>query len=286
LDDRELLQRVMEVVGKDCCLDDCAVIPAGDRYLVASTDMLHRKTDFPERMTEWQIGWTSVAVTLSDIAAMGARPCFVLLAIGLDDTSSIIPLLKGAKECCDTYGAELAGGDLDHHDELTMVSSGVGEVSRAHLVRRRGAVPGDLVCVTGIPGRAQAALEGYSEFDRFLLEPRPRVREGRILGESGATSMMDLSDGLALSLYDLSLAGDSGFALESGKIPAIPGIPRDKSLELALFGGGDYELLFTGGCDLFPVKGVEATPIGHVTSDNEITLDGSVLPRRGYQHHW
>ena len=89
MDDRELLRSVMEVVGKECCLDDCAVIPVKDRYLVASTDMLHRKTDFPDRMTGWQIGWTSVAVTLSDIAAMGARPCFVLLAIGLDENTAI-----------------------------------------------------------------------------------------------------------------------------------------------------------------------------------------------------
>jgi thiamine-monophosphate kinase len=286
LDDRELLRSVMEIVGKECCLDDCAVIPVKDRYLVASTDMLHRKTDFPDRMTEWQIGWTSVAVTLSDIAAMGARPCFVLLAIGLDENTAIIPVLEGARDCCERYGAELVGGDLDHHDELTLVSSGVGEVSRSHLVRRRGAEPGDLVCVTGIPGRAQAALEGHHEFDLFLLEPRPRVAEGRILGELGATSMMDLSDGLALSLYDLALAGNRGFALESKRIPAIPGIPRDKSLEYVLFGGGDYELLFTCRSDLAPLSGVDATPIGQVTSGPGITLDGDVLPRKGYQHHW
>ena len=276
----------MEVVGKECCLDDCAVIPVKDRYLVASTDMLHRKTDFPDRMTGWQIGWTSVAVTLSDIAAMGARPCFVLLAIGLDEDSAIVPILEGARDCCEEYGAELAGGDLDHHDELTLVSSGVGEVSRSHIVRRRGAAPGDLICVTGIPGRAQAALEGYHEFDRFLLEPRPRVAEGRILGELGATSMMDLSDGLALSLYDLSLAGNLGYDLESKRIPAIPGIPEEKSLEFALFGGGDYELLFTCRSDLIPISQVEATPIGHVTAGPGITLDGNILPRRGYQHQW
>lgn len=276
----------MEIVGKECCLDDCAVIPAGERYLVASTDMLHRKTDFPDRMTEWQIGWTAVAVTLSDIAAMGARPCFVLLAIGLDEDTRIVPILEGARDCCERYGAELAGGDLDHHDELTLVSSGVGEVSRSNLVRRRGAVPGDLVCVTGVPGRAQAALEGHHEFDRFLLEPHPRVAEGRILGAAGATSMMDLSDGLALSLYDLTLAGNVGYALDSKSIPTIPGIPWDKSLEFALFGGGDYELLFTCRSGLIPIAGVDATPIGHVTAGPGVTLDGNALPRRGYQHHW
>jgi thiamine-monophosphate kinase len=248
--------------------------------------MLHRKTDFPGRMTEWQIGWTSVAVTLSDIAAMGARPCFILIAIGLDENTGIVDILKGARDCCDRYDTELAGGDLDHHDELTLVSSGVGEVSRSHLVRRRGAVPGDLICVTGIPGRAQAALEGYREFDKFLLEPRPRVKEGPILGATGVTSMMDLSDGLALSLYDLSLASNMGYALESKNIPAIPGIPEDKGLWFTLFGGGDYELLFTCRRDLFPIEGVDATAIGHVTSDKEVTMDGICLPRRGYQHHW
>ena len=98
--------------------------------------------------------------------------------------------------------------------------------------------------------------------------------------------MMDLSDGLALSLYDLSLAGDVGFALDSRCIPSIPGIPEDKGLEFSLFGGGDYELLFTCPAGMLPVGGVDATPIGCVTTEKEVSMDDTPLPRRGYQHYW
>ncbi|MDD1718779.1 MAG: AIR synthase related protein, partial [Methanoregulaceae archaeon] len=128
MDDRALLARVIEIVGRECCLDDCAVFPLEDGYLVATTDMLHRTTDFPQGMTDWQIGWMSIAVSLSDIASMGAEPSILLLAIGLDREDRIQGILNGAKTCCTTFGAKLAGGDLDNHPELTLVSSGFGLV--------------------------------------------------------------------------------------------------------------------------------------------------------------
>ena len=71
MDDRKLLEVVMDVVGRENCLDDCAVLPCGDRFMVVTTDMLHRTTDFVPGMTDWQAGWMSAAVTLSDIASMG-----------------------------------------------------------------------------------------------------------------------------------------------------------------------------------------------------------------------
>ncbi|HOV51797.1 MAG TPA: AIR synthase related protein, partial [Methanothrix sp.] len=80
--ERELIRRISEILG-GVESDDCAVIDAGECYLVATTDMLHRQTDFPDIMTPWQIGWMAVAVNLSDIAAMGAKPAGVLIAAGL-----------------------------------------------------------------------------------------------------------------------------------------------------------------------------------------------------------
>jgi thiamine-monophosphate kinase len=74
VDDRELLKVVMGIVGKEKCLDDCAELPCGEQVMVATTDMLHRTTDFVEGMTDWQAGWMSAAVTISDIASMGAAP--------------------------------------------------------------------------------------------------------------------------------------------------------------------------------------------------------------------
>ena len=104
MDDRELLQVVMGIVGKEKCLDDCAEVPCGDQVMVATTDMLHRTTDFVEGMSDWQIGWMSAAVTLSDIASMGAAPKYLLIAVGLDRWQMLAGIMQGAQDCCTRVG--------------------------------------------------------------------------------------------------------------------------------------------------------------------------------------
>ena len=183
MDDRALLKVVMEVIGRDRCLDDAALVPLQGMCIVATTDMLHETTDFPQSMSDWQRGWMSIAVTLSDIAAMGAEPVFLLLAAGLDEGSRLEEILKGAKACADEYGGEIVGGDIDYHQELTIVTTGVGIAEHGEVVRRKGSRPGDALCITGTPGRAQAALEGFREHEDALFLPRPRVREGRVLAK-------------------------------------------------------------------------------------------------------
>ncbi|MDD1664404.1 MAG: thiamine-phosphate kinase [Methanomicrobiales archaeon] len=285
MDDRDLLESIIDLVG-DRARDDCAVLPLGENVLVATTDMLHTKTDFLEGMTDWQCGWMAIAVTLSDIASMGATPQYILLAVGLDRPERLRPLMEGAKACCDRYHAELVGGDIDSHDELTLVSTGIGTVDPAHLVRRRGSRAGDLVCVTGVLGRARAAIDGFSQYRKALFEPQPRVTEGQILGRSGATSMMDISDGLALSLYDLTLANRCGYRITSAMIPVMEDIPYEEALEFALYGGGDYELLFTIPGERLPLDGMVYYVIGHVIGEPGAFLNGTPLERRGYQHRW
>ena len=286
MDERELKQIVRDVIGVVHTLDDCAVVPCSDDLLVSTTDMLHESTDFPPGITDWQIGWMSAAVTLSDIAAMGARPGILLLAIGLDRGSRLRDILKGAKACCSQAGTVLAGGDLDSHQELTIVSSGIGFARQGKVVRRQGARPGDRICITGPLGRAQAALDGNVQYQQSLLQPSPRVREGLALAEAGVTSMMDISDGLVLSLYDLLDANTCGYSVESSLLPDLHGIPAETCREFALFGGGDYELLFTCPPDLLPVPGVESWDIGEVIDDHRVLVDGKVAPYRGYLHQW
>ncbi|MEN6395495.1 MAG: thiamine-phosphate kinase, partial [Methanoregula sp.] len=208
MDDRELLKTVMGIVGEENCRDDCAVLPCGDQLIVATTDMLHKTTDFVEGMTDWQIGWMSAAVTISDIASMGAAPKYVLIAVGLDRWEHLSGVMQGAQDACKKFGAAIIGGDIDHHDELTVVTTGLGLVDREHLVQRTGARAGDLVCITGTPGQAQGWLDGYNQFEKGLFEPQPRVEEGRRLAFGGVTAMMDDSDGIALSLYDLMSVND------------------------------------------------------------------------------
>jgi len=276
----------MGIVGKEKCLDDCAEVACGDQVMVVTTDMLHRTTDFVEGMSDWQIGWMSAAVTLSDIASMGAEPKYLLIAIGLDTWQNLAGIMQGAKNCCTTFGAEIIGGDIDRHGELTVVTTGLGLVDKHHIVRRTGAQPGDLVCITGTPGQAQAYLDGYTRFEKALFEPQPRVKEGQHLGRAGVSAMMDDSDGIALSLYDLVSVNECGFSLDSTKLPSPAGIPAHQARELALYGGGDYELIFTLPPQRHPVKGVSYSVIGTTIPEKGVLIDGRPVEKRGYQHRW
>ncbi|MDD4251679.1 MAG: thiamine-phosphate kinase [Methanoculleus horonobensis] len=286
MDERGLHRLIGTIIDPERLADDCAVIPCGDRLMVASTDMLHETTDFPAGMTDWQIGWMATAVTLSDVASMGAAPGEVLLAVGLDRPERLSGIMEGARDCCTAFGAELVGGDLDAHRELTIVSTGLGLVAPEHLVRRRGARPGDVVAVTGSLGEAQAALNGHDRHMRELLEPQPRVKEGQALGRAGVSAMMDISDGLALSLHDLLSVNDCGFSIDTARLPLPAGVPEREGRDLALYGGGDFELLFTAPPGILPVPGVTAHVIGEVIPERVVLTDGKPLERRGYLHKW
>ncbi|MDI6719170.1 MAG: thiamine-phosphate kinase [Methanomicrobiales archaeon] len=286
MDDRTLLASIRDVVGIEHTEDDCAVLPCGDVCMVATADMVHETTDFPAGMTDWQRGWMAAAVTISDIASMGASPCYLLAAVGLDRSERLRPIMQGVRDCCERFGAAIVGGDIDFHAELTIVTAGLGIVEPRHLVRRRGSRVGDLICISGVPGRAEAALLGYTRHERALFEPQPRVAEGRAIARAGATSMMDISDGLALSLYDLMEVNGCGYRIDLERLPLPEGVPRDLATELALYGGGDYHLLFTIPPERMPVAGIEQYCIGTVAAEPGVSAGGRTLEKRGYQHRW
>lgn len=286
MDDRDLLGVICPVLGDEACSDDCAVLPHISGIPVVSTDMLHETTDFPAGMTDWQIGWMSVAVTISDIAAMGAVPRFLTLAIGLDREERLSGIIQGAQACCAGFDTAYVGGDLDSHHELTLVSTGIGEVMDGMPVRRSGARSGDIIGVTGVQGRAMAGLKGDPGFWKDLCEPQPRVQEGILLRRAGATSMMDISDGLAISLHDLMKASGTGCRITSDQIPMIPGYSAEKGLRYALYGGGDFELIFTLPKEKMNGLPGSAAIIGVVTRDRKVLLDEEPLPAKGYAHQW
>jgi thiamine-monophosphate kinase len=118
------------------------------------------------------------------------------------------------------------------------------------------------------------------------MEPRPKVREGEILGMMGATSMMDISDGLALSLYDLFEANSCGYSINSEKLPPLAGVPNEEVTPLALYGGGDFELLFTIPGNRVAPDGFHYSVIGTVIQDHCVLLDGTMMERKGYEHRW
>ncbi len=302
LGERELIKRVSEILG-GIENDDCAVIDAGDRYLVATTDMLHRVTDFPDIMNPWQMGWMSVAVNLSDIAAMGAKPSGVLIAAGLPpeaDLYFIDELFSGFADCAGYYGTNVIGGDTDSHQELTITGCALGFVEKDLILRRKGARTGDLLCTTGVLGGAGAGLLAWKQGDlqngfiTKLLEPEPRMKEGRALAKSRAvTAMMDNSDGLALSISDLSEVSRVGFVVYEDRLPIIPGLEEmvghNEAVDIVMSAGGDFELVFTVRPDSLKAakQACELTVIGAVV-DEGIWMESQGKRRRiepkGYEH--
>jgi len=310
LGERAIVERITQLLGNPVIGDDCGLVRIGDEILVATSDMLHQKTDFPPQMSGYQIGWMSAAVNLSDLAAMGAKPVGMLFAIGLPrdiETRFLDEIIRGIKACTDQTSTMVIGGDVDAHDELTIVGTALGCVNRENIMYRSGAKQNDLVCVTGRLGGAGAALfamkQGIkcpADLSRKLFEPTPRIREGNILAESKVVnSAMDISDGLSVSLYELSRANKNiGFKIYAEKIPTHPKINQilnpAEALKTALYEGGDFELLFTVPREKIKIlhEQINLTIIGKVIKKNilieETTIEGKnhvkPLNERGYEH--
>jgi len=288
--------------------DDAAAVEIGDRYLVVSTDMLWEDTHFHPSMSWRQKGWMAAAVNLSDIAAMGAQPLGLLMAMGLPadlDEKDVAEMVQGAADCCDQYGTDYLGGDTKECSELVLTGTSLGLVPREGLLSRKGAKPGDHLLMTGTAGLAAAglkALENKIEAPKAvkaLFEPLPRIKEGALLSSSGVvTSCMDISDGLSSSLVELGGASGVAFEVDPKMIPIDPEVIKmAKSYqvdadELALHGGGDYQLLFTVRPDgLSIVKsllGSDVTVIGRCLEGKVNTLkrgrSNVTLEPRGYEH--
>ncbi len=261
-------QIVMAGAGED----DCAVIDierakGGFKYLVVTTDTLQQSTHFPPGITPFQMGWSVVAVNLSDIAAMGAHPFAITIAMGFPaqiETSFVDELVAGIQECASFYNTVVVGGDLTRSNEIILTGTCFGFTDNP--VRRTGAKVGDLLCVTGSLGNAALALKVIAgeikvpkhveeEAKKALFQPQPRVKEGIAIANSGVTtSMMDISDGLALSIGEITQRNNVGAELDEDNVPVLSEkIRREEELdlsqrerrELAFYYGGDYELLFT-----------------------------------------
>lgn len=257
------------------------------------------------------VGWKCLARAVSDIAAMGAIPRCFLLSLALPRELAgqwLDDFLGGLRRAARRFECPLAGGDTTQQREVLINVTVVGEVRRGREVRRSGALPGDIVYVSGRLGEAELGLRLLRERRRGLntrephlrkhLYPDPRVKLGRWLSERRlASAMMDLSDGLSSDLRRLCKAGGVGAVIKSDLLPAIrvTKLERDRgldALQLALHGGDDYELLFTvpkNKAERLPrlVGGVPITRIGEVTQAREVSVTDSdgrsrVLEPRGW----
>lgn len=298
--------------------DDAALINFGDNYLVATSDILFKSAHFPDEMTYKQMGKKVVTVNVSDLAAMGAKPIGIIIALGLpknmlvDDFDNLI---DGILEGCNQYEMMLIGGDTNGSSELTVSGTCLGIVAKDNVMMKDGASPHDIVAVTGSLGLAAAGFEilfnprielmDFSENDKKLalkhaLDPGAKSKEGALIAKSGfVTSCTDITDGLASEIGEIvnANADNIGITIYEENIPINNVISRiakktgKSPIEFALYYGEDFELLLTIKKDAFEQISSEVLlyKIGEVTSSGKMLLvksNGKVekLEPRGYEH--
>ena len=314
--------------------DDAAVYRVGgagsdgpSRVHVVTTDALVEGVHFDRTYVPLRaLGWKAVAVNVSDVVAMNARPRFATVALGLPNNLSVEgaeALYTGVAQACERYGLAVVGGDTTAAARLTVTVTVIGEAREDEVVRRSGARPGDLLCVTGDLGSAAAGLQvliagkddvpggdGAAEVRPDLTEfayvverqlmPQARLDRVETWATAGVrpTSLIDVSDGLASETHHLSQAGTVGAVIDGGLLPvhvqtALAAQRYDARAEAyVLYGGEDYELLFTlAEADAPRLAADTYAVVGQVVSPDEgVTLrlpDGNRVPlqAQGYRHY-
>jgi thiamine-monophosphate kinase len=261
--------------------DDGAVLqPTPGTQQIQVTDTLVEGVHFPANVGARDIGYRSVAVNLSDIAAMGARPRWMTLALTLWDKDEewVEVFAAGLYEAAAEHGVALVGGDTTRGDSVVVTVHVSGEVEEGTAILRSGAQPGDTIYVTGTVGDAAAGLEllregvADDELVRRFLRPTARIAQGLRLSKR-AHAAIDISDGLVADLKKLLDASGVGAEVDIGKVPLSAALlarfDADSATRFALTGGDDYELCFTAAADA--VAGIEGiTAIGRVTQNREL----------------
>ncbi|MBS1856659.1 MAG: thiamine-phosphate kinase [Acidobacteria bacterium] len=271
--------------------DDCAIVrPRGAREdLLFTTDLLIEGTHFlRDTHRAGDAGWKALARGLSDIAAMGGEPRFCLVSLALAEWTGarwVERFYDGLLELAGIAGAPLIGGDVGGGDRMACDIVVGGAVPRGSALRRDGARAGDGIYVSGRLGVSALGLASRRGAAwRRHKRPEPRLALGRFLRRRlCATAAMDLSDGLSLDLYRLCAA--SGLRAEIDAPPVYPGA----TLEQALHGGEDYELLFTvreGIRVPERFQGIPLTRIGRMRrgEPGRVDLSGAPLHRGGWDH--
>lgn len=279
--------------------DDSALLtPPPQQQLVICADTLIAGRHFPMNTNPHAIGWKSVAVNLSDIAAMGATPHSILLALSLPqiDHDWLKAFSQGLYDCCDQFGVNLIGGDTTQSPHLTLSVTALGWVDIGQAIPRSGAKPGDLICVSGTVGDAAFALQHLGHpLQKRLDYPTPRCQLGAAL-KGLAHSMIDISDGLAQDLGHILKASQVGAKLQLENLPISPALHAlndAQKWQYALAGGDDYELCFTISPQnyeklLQKQLDVSISMIGTIQQQHGLTFEKDgvdhSLQFNGYQH--
>jgi thiamine-monophosphate kinase len=294
--------------------DATAISIDDDRVVVFNTDMLVWKTDVPPGMTPYQAARKAVIMNFSDLGAKGVQPQGFLASLGIPrdlEVETVEEMARGFEAGAQEYGGYVIGGDTNEASDIIISGVALGTARKDALIKREGAKAGDILATTGPFGLTASAfkvlLEGKEPPEGLretlidsAYNPQARIREGIALAESGAaTSSIDSSDGLSISLHDLSRSSGVGFRIESLPIPPeVETYAEHHKMnpnDLALYGGEEYELVFTVasgriedarkslaaiGCELLEL-GVATRETGIVMAKNGVERP---IEKRGWEH--
>lgn len=299
---------LIDLLKQDCIVDaesvivgigdDAAVfLPDKNMLQLLSTDMLVEKIHFDlSFISPFQLGYKSLAVNLSDIAAMGGIPKQVVVSLALPKQIKpefVLELYRGMKEIARTFGVNIVGGDtVASLNGIVINAAVIGEVRAEKLQKRSGAKYGDLVAVTGTLGSSAAGLAllqagGYEAYDfsdsliNAHLMPLPQVKAANDIANY-SHSMNDLSDGLASEAKEIAIASEAGLRLYAEQIPlakdliAASRVLKKSALDYALYGGEDYQLLFTIAPEKYQ-RLKQCYAANHITVIGEVTAQNGVV---------
>jgi thiamine-monophosphate kinase len=272
--------------------DDCAVWRGDTANQLAKVDCQVEDVHFNLEIISWKdLGWKSLAVNLSDIAAMGGIPQYALVSLGLPpgtEVGNVVSLYQGILKIATSSGTAIVGGNMSSSSKIFIDISVIGKTGNPEgkYLSRSSALAGDWIAVTGWLGTAAAGLEMLNyklTFDTKIKEsleqafcrPQPRLEEGRLLVREGVKTAIDISDGLLADLEHICRASAAGAIIEFEKLPIRDEVKMafgKRSFEMALSGGEDYQLLFTARPEVIKAirqsSSYPVTVIGEITAEN------------------
>jgi len=288
--------------------DDAAAWRSGNHIQLATTDTLVQGIHFDLNVITWkELGWKALAVNLSDIAAMGGVPQYALVSLALPgevEVESISKFYTGMMHLAEQFEVAITGGNIVAAPNIVITIMVIGYSKGKAILKRSTAKPGEQIAVTGYLGLSAAGLEmlkGNISLDaetsnilrRGHLLPMPKVKEGQVLVEQGVRSAIDISDGLVADLNHICEASRVGARIKTEQIPVHPLVKANlpSYQELTLYGGEDYELLFTANeavvAQIRQALGCLVTVIGDIVEEavlERVALvdsKGDIAPPKG-----
>jgi thiamine-monophosphate kinase len=275
--------------------DDAAVWRPSGALELGTVDTMFEGIHFNTETTPWHdLGWKSLAINLSDIAAMGGSPEYALVALALSEETAVADvtsLYEGIIELARETHTAIVGGNVSRAPQVSVTITVIGRTISTEILRRDTARPGDVIAVTGNPGSAAGGFEMLSQGLKFkseaseylkgaFLHPVPRLSEGQALLKMGVKTAIDISDGLLSDLRHICEDSKVSATIFAERLPIHPLLKSsygDKASGLALAGGEDYELLFTTSDTLINKAKTElkcpVAAIGEITAGEPGKID-------------